>query len=68
MKKLLLIALLVIGSLFAQISPYISTGINISLYNEGEGIFDKKSGIKKCPTCFRHYCRSCHFEFYRAFL
>ena len=35
-----------VGSLFSQISPYISTGINISLNNEGKGIFDKKSGIR----------------------
>lgn len=32
-------------------------------------VFDcKKGGIKKCPTCLRHYCRRCHYEFYRAFL
>jgi len=44
MKKLIFI--LMVGSLFAQISPYISTGINISLNNKGKGILDKKSGMR----------------------
>ena len=44
MKKLIFI--LMVGSLFAQITPYISTGMNFSLNNEGKGIFDKKSGIR----------------------
>ena len=46
MKQLIFLSLLIVGSLFAQISPYLSTGINISLNNEGKGIFDKKSGIR----------------------
>ena len=44
MKKLIII--LMLGSLSAQISSYISTGINISLNNKGKGIFDKNSGIR----------------------
>ena len=45
MKKLLLIALLIVGA-FAQNYPYISTGINISLNNKGKGIISANSGIR----------------------
>ena len=40
-----LIFILLINSSFAQISPYISTGANISLNNH-KGIFDKNNGIR----------------------
>ena len=45
MKKLLLIALLIVGA-FAQNYPYISTGMNISLNNKGKGIISANSGIR----------------------